>query len=193
MSLASLFLIALSLATDCFAAALGKGTAYRRPSIYDAVAIGLLFWAFAVALPVFGWAVGVSARQYVTEIDHWIALALLGAIGGHMIWEALHGDGAAGQTGERRIMGWGLVGTALATNIDAAALGITFAFLDVDIVHAALIIGAVSGLSAITGIYLARVTGPLFGRKAEIVGGVVLILLGIKIAVEHTIEQGFLF
>ena len=193
MSLAALFLIALSLATDCFAAALGKGTAYRRPSVYDAIAIGLLFWAFAVALPVLGWTIGVSARQFVTEIDHWIAFFLLGAIGGHMIWEALHGDGLAGQPGEKRIMGWGLVGTAFATNIDAAAIGITFAFLDVDIVRAVLIIGAVSGTSAIIGIYLARVTGPLFGRKAEIVGGVVLILLGIKIAVEHTIEQGFLF
>lgn len=193
MNFLNMFLIALSLATDCFAAALGKGTAFRRPTLYDAIAIGLLFWAFAVALPMVGWVVGVSARQFVTEIDHWIALALLVAIGGHMIWEALHGNGDSGQNGERRIMGWGLVGTAFATNIDAAAVGITFAFLDVDIVRAALIIGAVSGTSAILGIYLARITGPLFGRKAEIVGGVVLILLGIKIAVEHTIEQGFLF
>ena len=194
MSNAALLLIALSLATDCFAAALGKGTAYRRPSIYDAAAIGLLFWAFAVALPTIGWVIGVSARQFVTEIDHWIALALLGVIGGHMIWEALHGDGAKAVTAERRIiMGWGLVGTALATNIDAAAMGITFAFLDVDIVRAALVIGAVSGTAALLGIYFARIAGPLFGRKAEIVGGVVLILLGIKIAVEHTLEQGFLF
>ena len=146
-----------------------------------------------MALPLTGWVIGVSARQFVTEIDHWIAFLLLGAIGGHMIWEALHGDADTGKSGERRIMGWGLVGTAFATNIDAAAIGITFAFLDVDIVRAAMIIGVVSGISAILGIYLARITGPLFGRKAEIVGGGVLILLGIKIAVEHTLEQGFLF
>lgn len=192
MSFSGLFLIALSLATDCFAAALGKGAAFRRPSPRDAVAIGLLFGAFAMALPLIGWTVGVSTRQFVTEIDHWIALALLGVIGGHMIWEAVSGHAAEGAT-QRSILGWGLIGTAFATNVDAAAMGITFAFLDVDIVRAALVIGAVSSTFAIIGIYLARVAGPMFGRKAEIVGGLVLIALGIKIAVEHTIEQGFLF
>jgi len=193
MSFPDLFLIALSLATDCFAAALGKGTAYRRPSFMDALGIGLLFFTFAVAMPVTGWAVGYSARQLVTEIDHWLALLLLSAIGGHMIWEALHPDPAADRTVERRILGWGLIGTAFATNVDAAAIGITFAFLDVDIMVAALVIGAVSGTAVILGIYLARITGPLFGRKAEVVGGIVLIALGIKIVVEHTLEQGYLF
>lgn len=192
MNFLDLFLIALSLATDCFAAAIGKGTAFRRPSLRDAVAIGMLFGVFAIALPVIGWAVGVSTRQFVTEIDHWIALLLLGVIGGHMIWEALHGDSAANPAAERRILGWGLIGTAFATNVDAAAIGITFAFLDVDIVRAALVIGAVSGIFSILGVYLARFTGPLFGRKAEILGGVVLIGLGIKIAVEHTLQQGYL-
>jgi putative Mn2+ efflux pump MntP len=90
MSFTGLFLVALSLATDCFAAAIGKGTALRRPSLLDTLTIGLLFGAFAALMPALGWAIGISARQFVTEIDHWIALLLLGGIGGHMIWEALH-------------------------------------------------------------------------------------------------------
>lgn len=194
MSIASLFLIALSLATDCFAAAIGKGTALRRAVVpREAIVTGLLFGFFATAMPALGWAIGVSARQFVTEVDHWIALALLGAIGGHMIWEAFHADPEEGtQSTERRIIGWALVGTAFATSIDAAAMGITFAFLDVGIVRAALVIGGVCGIVSIVGIYLARITGPLLGRKAEILGGIVLIALGIKIAVEHTLEQGYL-
>lgn len=195
MSIAGLFLIALSLATDCFAAAIGKGTALRRPVVVrEVLVIGILFGFFATAMPVLGWAVGVSARQFVTEIDHWLALALLSAIGGHMIWEALHADPEENSgSAERRIIGWALVGTAFATSIDAAAVGITFAFLDVSIVRAALVIGAVCCVLSIVGIYLARVTGPMFGRKAEILGGLVLIAIGIKIAVEHTLEQGYLF
>jgi manganese efflux pump family protein len=193
MSFVGLCLIALSLATDCFAAAIGKGTALRRPPPRDVLVIGLLFGAFAAAMPAIGWAIGVSFRQFVTEIDHWIALALLGAIGGHMIWEALHADPEKADNAERRIIGWALVGTAFATSIDAAAVGITFAFLDVNILQAALVIGIVCGAVAVIGLYLARITGPLFGRKAEILGGIVLIAIGVKIAVEHTLEQGFLF
>jgi putative Mn2+ efflux pump MntP len=142
-------------------------------------------------MPVFGWAIGVSARQFVTEIDHWIALGLLSAIGGHMIWEAFRADPDDGLA-ERRIAGWALIGTAFATSIDAAAVGITFAFFDVDILRAALIIGGVCCALSMTGLYIARMTGPLFGRKAEIVGGLVLIAIGVKIAVEHTLEQGYL-
>jgi putative Mn2+ efflux pump MntP len=194
MSFAGLFLIALSLATDCFAAAIGKGAALRRPTMRDVLVIGLLFGIFAAIMPVFGWAVGVSFRQFVTEIDHWIAFGLLGAIGGHMIWEAIHAD-PRGDTrpAERRIVGWALVGTAFATSVDAAAVGVTFAFLDIDIVRAALVIGGVCCALSMVGVTLARITGPLFGRKAEILGGIVLIAIGIKIAVEHTLEQGFLF
>ena len=194
MSFASLLLVALSLATDCFAAAIGKGAGIRRPSPVDMLTIGLLFGAFSIAMPMIGWAIGLSFRQFVTEIDHWIALALLAGIGGHMIWEARRGEPTEASDGpERRLIGWSLVGTAFATSVDAAAIGITFAFLDVNIVEAALVIGAVSCAFAIVGLYVARITGPLFGRKAEIIGGLVLIAIGIKTAVEHTIEQGFLF
>lgn len=194
MGFTSLLLIALSLATDCFAAAIAKGTSLRRPSLTDTLAIGLVFGAFSVAMPMIGWAIGLSFRQFVTEIDHWIALALLGGIGGHMIWEALHGEAMEAATDEpRRIIGWSLVGTAFATSVDAAAIGITFAFLEVNIVEAGLVIGGVSCLFAIVGLYVARITGPLFGRKAEILGGLVLIAIGVKTAVEHTLEQGFLF
>lgn len=194
MSFAGLLLIALSLSTDCFAAAIGKGTTMRKPSTLDVFAIGLLFAFFAAAMPALGWAVGVSFRQFVTEFDHWLAFGLLSVIGGHMIWEATHHgpEEASDQTG-RRIIGWALVGTAFATSIDAAAVGVTFAFLDINILRAALVIGCVCGALSMVGLYLARVTGPLFGRKAEILGGVVLIAIGIKIAVEHTLEQGFLF
>lgn len=194
MSFAGLFVIALSLATDCFAAAIGKGAAVRRPTLLDTLTIGLLFGVFAAVMPVLGWTIGVSARQLVTEIDHWIALVLLGGIGSHMIWQALHADRAeAGGPAERRLLGWALVGTAFATSIDAAAVGITFAFLDVSILRAALVIGAVCGALSLLGVTLSRVAGPMFGRKAEILGGIVLIAIGVKIAVEHTIEQGFLF
>lgn len=194
MSMAGLFLIALSLASDCFAAAIGKGAALRRPAVpREAIVTGLLFGVFAAVMPVFGWAIGVSARQFVSEIDHWLALGLLSLIGGHMIWEAFHAepDGELGPA-ERQIVGWGLVGTAFATSIDAAAVGVTFAFLDVNIARAAAVIGAVSCVLSITGLYVARLTGPMAGRKAEILGGIVLIAIGIKIAVEHTLEQGYL-
>lgn len=194
MSFTSLLLIALSLATDCFAAAIAKGTSLRHPRLTDTLAIGLVFGAFSVAMPVIGWAVGLSFRQFVTEIDHWIALVLLGGIGGHMIWEALHGELTEAASDEpRRVIGWSLVGTVFATSVDAAAIGVTFAFLEVNIVEAGLVIGAVSCLFSVVGLYVARITGPLFGRKAEIIGGLVLIAIGIKTAVEHTMAQGFLF
>lgn len=192
MTLVGLFLIALSLSTDCFAAAVSRGCALKRPSGLDVMRVGLLFGLFAALMPALGWAVGTSARSLVTQIDHWIAFALLVAIGGHMVWAATHPEDAEDDY-VRPLALLPLIGAAIATSIDAAAMGITFAFLDVDILRAVAVIGLVCGLIAAIGVGAARVTGPLLGRKAEIVGGLVLIVLGFKIAVEHTVEQGFLF
>lgn len=179
-----LVLIAVGLSMDAFAVALCKGLGMRRLNYVHALVIALFFGVFQGVMPLIGWFLGTQFEQYITPVDHWIAFALLAYIGGKMIWDAFHEEGEA-EACESRLDMKELFMLAIATSIDALAVGITFAFLHVDIVPAVLLIGLITlGLSFV-GVLIGHRFGTRFQKKAEIAGGVVLVLIGLKILLEH--------
>ncbi|MGB3393193.1 MAG: manganese efflux pump MntP family protein [Stenotrophomonas sp.] len=192
MSPFSILLIGLAMSTDAFAAAIGKGAAMRRPQLREALRAGLIFGTIEALTPVLGWLLGRAASHYVEAFDHWIAFVLLGALGVHMIVAGLRTDtdeddaaGAQADDGNRHHRFWTLAATGLATSIDAAAVGVSLAFLDVHIGVVALVIGLCTLLMVTLGIMLGRALGVLVGKRAEIIGGVILILVGSGILYEH--------
>ena len=187
MNPASLVILAFAMSTDAFAASIGKGAALRRTRFPEALRIGVIFGTVEAITPVIGWAIGLAATRFVSEWDHWIAFVLLGALGAHMIWEGfkpVEPEANDEQAPERKSV-WLLAVTALATSIDAMAVGVTLAFADVNIVAAAVAIGLATTLMVTIGIMLGRAIGSLIGKRAEIAGGVVLIVIGITVVYEH--------
>lgn len=184
MNMFSIIVLALSMSADAFAAALGKGSALDRPQLGEAIRTGLVFGIVEAIAPVIGWGAGRAASAYITAIDHWIAFALLSAIGGKMIWDSMRRP--AEQVRPKRHSFGLLLMTAIGTSIDAMAVGVTLAFLNVNIAVTALAIGLATFTMTTIGILLGRVLGGKFGRIAEILGGVGLILIGTKILIEHT-------
>lgn len=186
MGLFQLVLIAVSLSMDAFAVALCKGLCMRRIHYGHALTIALFFGGFQALMPLIGWLLGTQFEQYVTPVDHWIAFVLLGYIGGKMIWDAFHEDneGMACDTEERLDMKELFV-MAVATSIDALAVGITFAFLQVQIVPAVLSIGLITFGLSFVGVVVGNRFGNKFQSKAQLLGGAVLICIGTKILLEH--------
>ncbi|MFB9313484.1 manganese efflux pump MntP family protein [Nocardioides plantarum] len=184
MSLVTLFLIAVGLSADAFAVALGKGLQMKRLSGRGVLALALTFGLFQGLMPVLGWAVATGFRDYVTSIDHWIAFVLLAAIGGKMIWEAFGDDDE--DDGDGRVPFGELMLLGVATSIDALAVGISFAFLDVSVAGAATLIGVTTFVLTAVGVWLGHRAGVKFRGPAEVVGGLVLIGIGLKILLEHT-------
>ncbi len=178
-----LFLIALSLAMDAFAVSVSTGVATPGFGPRQAGRIGAWCGAFQFGMPLIGWALGTGVKTYIEFIDHWIAFGLLAFIGGSMIREALFGDGEEAVT-DLSVKRLFLL--ALATSIDALAVGITFSFdPDVNILFCSAVIGAVAFLLAMLGGLLGRRLGDLFQRRATRLGGLVLVSIGVKILVEH--------
>lgn len=173
------------MSTDAFAAAIGKGIAIRTPSFANALRIGLIFGVIEAITPVIGWLIGQAATSFVQEWDHWIALALLTLLGLHMIYNGMSGTGDDVETDKRAQGVWSLALTGFATSIDAMAVGVGLAFLDVNIFLVAAVIGFCTFLMVTVGVMLGRVLGQKVGDKAEILGGVILILVGVMIALEH--------
>ena len=186
MSPASTALIAFAMSTDAFAAAIGKGAALHRPHWREALRTGLVFGVIEGLTPLVGWALGVAAAPYVEAWDHWIAFALLGALGLHMIRAGLAHDDAAVPTERpqshslRR-----LAMTGFATSIDAMAIGVGIALIDADIVVTAVSIALATLVMVTLGVMLGRVLGSIVGRRAEIAGGLVLIGIGSAILWQH--------
>ena len=184
MSFLTLLLISLGVSADAFAVALGKGLQLRRLRRVDALAIAATFGGFQAAMPLLGWLLGSGLRDHVAEVDHWIAFGLLTLIGAKMIWEALHPDDDDASKDDgiplRELL---LLG--LATSIDALAVGISLAFLQVDILSAAASIGLVTFVVALAGVLLGHRAGVRFRGPAEVLGGLVLILIGIRILLDH--------
>lgn len=179
----SILLIALSLAMDAFAVSVSTGIAVPGFGVRQAARIGLWCGFFQFSMPLAGWFLGSSVKSYIEFIDHWIAFGLLALIGASMIREALSGEGgeAVAALSVRR-----LFFLALATSIDALAVGVTMAFMkDVNILLSAAVIGAVAFLMAMLGGLLGRRLGQLFQKRATLLGGAVLILIGVKILGEH--------
>lgn len=179
------FLIAVSLALDAFAVSVSSGISVKGFGWKHAVKMGVYFGLFQFAMPLIGWFLGSSVSTYIESVDHWIAFGLLALIGGRMVWEALRRscgecDEAATDLSAKR-----LVVLAVATSIDALAVGVSMAFMDVNILFSAVIIGIVAFVLSVVGGLLGKRLGCLFQRRAEVVGGVVLIVIGIKILIEH--------
>ncbi len=184
MSFLTLFLISLGVSADAFAVALGKGLQMRRLRVGDAALVAVTFGLFQAVMPVVGWLLGTGLSDYVTEIDHWIAFALLSLIGVKMIWEAFTaGDDGPGDDG--RIPVRELLVLGFATSIDALAVGISFAFLDVDIVGAVVLIGVTTFVVAWVGVLVGHRAGVRFRGPAEVVGGLVLIVIGVRVLLDH--------
>jgi manganese efflux pump family protein len=177
-------LLAFSMSSDAFAAALGKGALLQRPSFWEALRTGVIFGTIEAITPVIGWTAGRAASEYIAAFDHWIAFGLLAAIGAKMVWDSLQKRKV--EEKPRRHSFGVLVATAIGTSIDAMAVGVTLALIDADIIINALAIGAATFAMTTVGVLFGRILGGRFGRFAEAAGGVVLFLIGAKILIEHT-------
>ena len=181
-----LLLIGVGLSMDAFAVAVCKGLAMRKVNKKQAVVIGLFFGGFQALMPFLGWLLGSQFERYITSIDHWIAFILLGVIGGKMMMEAVKKEEAE----EIKQMDPPLdlkemFLLAVATSIDALAVGITFAFLQYPIVEAISVIGVTTFAISIGGVYVGNFFGNKYKSKAEFVGGLILVLLGLRILLTH--------
>lgn len=183
----TLLLMGVGLAMDAFAVSICKGLSMRKVNKKQCLVIGLFFGGFQALMPFIGWVLGSQFEQYITSIDHWIAFILLGFIGGKMVVEAIREKDEAVEVGkmdppldlkEMFIL-------AIATSIDALAVGITFAFLQVPIVEAISIIGITTFAISVIGVYVGNFFGNRYKKKAELAGGMILILIGLKILLEH--------
>ena len=182
MSLPELFLIAVGLSMDAFAVAICKGLSMQKMNPRHALIIGLYFGGFQGLMPLIGYALGVRFQNAITSYDHWIAFILLAAIGGNMIKESLSPEE---DTCDASIAFKDMVILAVATSIDALAVGVTFAFLKVQIIPAVTFIGVITFLFSIIGVKAGNVFGSRYKSKAELAGGMILIAIGLKILVEH--------
>lgn len=176
--------IAIGLAMDAFAVAIGAGLTLGNVSARQTFRLAWHFGLFQALMPVIGWLAGLTVADWIAPVDHWIAFGLLTAIGGKMIYEAAHTDrDDLPRTDPTR--GWLLVLLSIATSIDALAVGLSLALLDVSIWYPAIVIGLVAGGFTAVGLHLGRKFGALLGRRMEIVGGVILIIIGARILLEH--------
>ena len=182
-----LFLMGVGLSMDAFAVSVCKGLAMRKVNKKQAFVIGLFFGGFQALMPLLGWTLGIQFEQYITSIDHWIAFILLGFIGGKMIVEAVKPDDESVEVKEMDppLNIKEMIVLAIATSIDALAVGITFAFLDYPIVESIIIIGITTFVISIIGVYIGNFFGSMYKKKAELAGGIILVLLGVKILLEH--------
>ena len=182
MGLIELFLIAVGLSMDAFAVSVCKGLAMPKCTFKKAAIVGLWFGGFQALMPAIGYVLGAQFQETIAYIDHWIAFVLLALIGGNMIHEALDNDE---EEADASLDVKTMFLLAVATSIDALAIGITFAFLKVNIIPAVCFIGIVTFIISFAGVKIGNVFGVRYKNKAEIVGGVILILLGLKILLEH--------
>lgn len=203
MNITTIVLTAFALAMDAFAVSVTKGMTLKNLTKAIAIKIALFFGVFQAAMPLIGWLLGISFQGYIKAIDHWIALILLSILGGKMIYEFYENrkeasvekeeaesevsttlEGEENNKGE--LSNKELTTLAIATSIDALAVGISFAFLNVNIVSSSLIIGLITFIVCFIGVIAGKKIGGIFKDYAELIGGIILILIGINIFNEHT-------
>ncbi len=184
MDLFSLLALALALAMDAFAVALGTGVALKQLSGRHLFRLGFHFGLFQALMPIVGWLAGRTLQHWIAAYQHWVAFVLLAFVGGKMIWEAFAKveDGSPAGDPTR---GLTLVVLSIATSIDALAVGLSLAMLGVSIWLPALVIGLVAGVLTVAGMLLGRRVGTAWGPRVEILGGLVLLGIGVKILLEH--------
>lgn len=193
MSFLTLIVTAIGLAADAFAVSVGRGMRWHRFAWRPALAIALTFGAFQAAMPVLGWALGSAFADSIVAYDHWVAFGLLAAIGGKMMWESrgslaprADADGpATGPFPTPRVGVGELLVLGVATSIDALAVGVSLALLDVSIVGAAILIGVVTAALSLGGVAIGHHAGRRLSACAELVGGLVLVGIGVKILLDH--------
>jgi putative Mn2+ efflux pump MntP len=185
MDLPSILLLAVGLSLDALAVSLCSGLAVPRVRLSHALKMASFFGGFQMLMPVLGWFAGYGLRRFITGVDHWIAFGLLLLVGGRMIYEALHEDSCEARPDPFR---WAtLFALAVATSIDALAVGVTLSFLTTSLVVPVAIIGAVTFALSFGGVLAGRRIGGVLGNKVEIAGGVILIGIGLKILIEHLV------
>lgn len=183
MGLIELFLMAVGLSMDAFAVSVCKGLAMKKCTWTKAGVVGLYFGVFQAGMPAVGYLLGSQFKEIITSIDHWIAFILLGLIGVSMIRETFGEEDC--QEADDSLDVKTMLTLAVATSIDALAVGITFAFLQVEIVPAVSFIGVTTFIISVAGVKIGNVFGSRWQKGAQIAGGVILICLGVKILVEH--------
>lgn len=188
MNITAILLLAVGLAMDALAVSIATGLAIKKLRVRHALTVGAFFGGFQALMPVLGWLGGLGFRQYITGIDHWIAFGLLAAIGAKMIYESvkLKKEEEEKEIDELRLNFMLIL--AVATSLDALAVGLSLSLLKVAIIEPALIIGAVTFIISFAGVYVGDHIGHFFESKIETVAGLVLIGIGVKILVEHLME-----
>ena len=187
MDIFSIIFIALADSADCFAVAVCTSICIRTLSRLQVFRVALSFGIFQTVMTVLGWLAGRTIVDFIAGFDHWLAFLMLAGIGGKMIWESFHGDGE-----DDKMMdvtkGLVLVTLSLATSIDALAVGLSFGFLDINIAIASGTIGAVAFIITTIGFVIGKKAGKLVGERAELVGGIVLVVIGLRILITHLLE-----
>lgn len=186
MGIVELALIGVGLSMDAFAVSICKGLGMKRLRMGQALVIALFFGGFQALMPLLGWFLGSGFQSLIEPVDHWIAFALLAFIGAKMLWDAFRGDGEEDAlAADDRLDVREILMLAVATSIDALAVGISFAFLQVDIVPAVALIGIITFALSFVGVAVGHAFGSRFEKPATIIGGFVLIAIGLKILLEH--------
>lgn len=185
MGIVELLLVAVGLSMDAFAVAVCKGLGMKRLNMRTAAVLALFFGGFQALMPLIGWLLGSQFMWLIEPVDHWVAFVLLVFIGAKMLWEALHDEEDCDCEDTSRIDLREYLMLAVATSIDALAVGISFAALSVDIVPAVSLIGLITFVLTLVGVAVGHFFGSRYERPASIAGGVVLILIGVKILLEH--------
>ena len=180
MSLLEIFLIGISLSMDAFAISVCKGLSMGKVKYNKAIIIALYFGGFQALMPFIGYFLGSSFEHFITQIDHWITFILLTIIGGKMTAESFENNSTDDKTDVKS-----MIILAIATSIDALAIGITFAFMNVNILSSIFIIGIITFILCLLGVIIGSKFGNKFGQSAELIGGILLILIGGKILLEH--------
>ncbi len=182
MGLVTLFLLAVGLCFDTFAVSVSSGLLRKEIVFWQAVRIAFILAVFQALMPVLGWLGGITIKNWIEPFDHWVALGILTILGVKMLIESQK------KSEDKNINPLDIkviISMALATSIDAFAVGISFAIIEVNMIIAVLIIGSVTFIASMLGILFGKKTGSHFGQKMEIIGGLILIIIGIKIFMEH--------
>ena len=182
MSIIEIIIIAVSLAMDAFAVSIGKGLSVGKPSVRAGLICGVWFGGFQMLMPLLGYLLGSTFSSFITSVDHWIAFILLLLIGANMIREGIAGEE---NNSNKDFSFKTMLILAVATSIDALATGVTFAFLNVNIVLALALIGIITFALSFTGVTAGGLLGRKWQKNAQIAGGIILIAIGLKILIEH--------
>ena len=171
------------MAMDAFAVCLGIGATRQAEGPRATFRLSFHFGLFQFLLPIVGWVAGLTVVRYIEPYDHWVAFLLLAFVGGRMIYSSFNGKEEAGKNDPSR--GWNMVLISVAVSIDALAVGLSLAVVNLDIWYPAVVIGVVTGLMSLLGLHLGNRLGRVFGKRMEMIGGVLLILIGMRIVITH--------